>query len=228
MKISLKKSLSALFCALLLGALSLSLTACGGNPPSSPSASPTVVPSSSPTVTPSVPPSTAANPRIVITLADGRTMTAELYPEIAPITVARILAVVDQGLYDGVLFHRVIENMMIQTGGFIPGESGLLQLSAGGIYGEFLANGWYNPLQHVAGVLSMARATDYNSGGAQFFICTETRPQWDGYYAAFGRLVDAESLAVAIDISKVPTGAKYVFSSDAPLTDVIVASIRRA
>ncbi|MBR2617127.1 MAG: peptidylprolyl isomerase, partial [Clostridia bacterium] len=128
MKKTIKKCLSATLCALLLFAFPLSLTACK-----------------------------EGNPRIVITLTDGRKMTAELYPDIAPQTVARVLTLVDQKLYDGVIFHRVINNFMIQTGGYIPSEQGLMQLSAPGFFGEFYANGFMNELKHEPGVLSMAR-----------------------------------------------------------------------
>ncbi len=217
-----------MLCALLLCAFPLTLTACKGSTPPQPSVTPSAGASVSPSLSPSVTPSAPApNPVIEITLTDGRKMTAELYPNIAPQTVARVLALVDQNLYDGVIFHRVIENFMIQTGGFIPSAQGLMQLSAPSLYGEFYLNGFYNPLLHEPGVLSMARTNALNGASTQFFICTEESPHLDGYYAAFGKLVDAESLAVAMDISKVETGAKYVFGTDAPLEDIVIQTIRR-
>ena len=121
-------------------------------------------------------------------------MTAELYPDIAPQTVDRVLTLVDQKLYDGVIFHRVINDFMIQTGGYIPSEQGLMQLSAPGFFGEFNANGFTNELKHEPGVLSMARANSYNSASTQFFICTAQNPKLDGGYAAFGKLVDETGL----------------------------------
>jgi len=134
---------------------------------------------------------------------------------------------VDQNLYDGVIFHRVIEDFMIQTGGFIPSAQGLLQLSAPSLYGEFYFNGFANDLLHEPGVLSMARTNAYNGASTQFFICTAVCPHLDGYYAAFGKLTDAESLEVAMDISRVTTDAKYVFASDVPQEDIVIQSIRR-
>ncbi len=198
MKKTIKKCLSAILCALLLFAFPLTLSACKGG-----------------------------NPRIVITLTDGRKMTAELYPDIAPQTVERVLALVKEKAYDGVIFHRVIKDFMIQTGGFKVSQGKLMQLSADSLHGEFAANGFSNPLLHEKGVLSMARTNALNGASTQFFICTKTSPHLDGKYAAFGKLVDEKSLAVAMDISTVPTGAKYVFATDAPLEDIVIKTVRK-
>ena len=130
-----------------------------------------------------------------IEMEDGGVMRAELYPEIAPITVANFEKLVKEGFYDGVIFHRVIPGFMIQGGD--PTGTGM-----GGpgwnIKGEFAANGVPNSLKHTAGVLSMARAMDPNSGGSQFFIMVDDAPHLDGQYAAFGCLI--EGLAVARQI----------------------------
>ena len=121
-----------------------------------------------------------------IEMEDGGVMRAELYPEIAPITVANFEKLVKEGFYDGVIFHRVIPGFMIQGGD--PTGTGM-----GGpgwnIKGEFAANGVPNSLKHTAGVLSMARAMDPNSGGSQFFIMVDDAPHLDGQYAAFGCLI---------------------------------------
>jgi len=122
-----------------------------------------------------------------ITMQNGKTMTLELYPETAPITVENFVKLAKDGFYDGLIFHRVIEGFMIQggdpdgTGCGGPGYS---------IKGEFAANGVKNDLKHTRGVISMARAMDPNSAGSQFFIMHEDAPHLDGQYAAFGKMKD--------------------------------------
>ena len=132
-----------------------------------------------------------------IEMEDGGVMRAELYPEIAPITVANFEKLVKDGFYDGVIFHRVIPGFMIQGGD--PTGTGM-----GGpgwnIKGEFAANGVPNSLKHTAGVLSMARAMDPNSGGSQFFIMVDDAPHLDGQYAAFGCLIEGLDVARQIDL----------------------------
>ena len=127
-----------------------------------------------------------------IEMEDGGVMRAELYPETAPITVANFEKLVKDGFYDGVIFHRVIPGFMIQGGD--PTGTGM-----GGpgwtIKGEFAANGVPNNLKHTAGVLSMARAMDPNSGGSQFFIMVDDAPHLDGQYAAFGCLIEGLDVA---------------------------------
>lgn len=124
---------------------------------------------------------------ILITMENGDTMSAELYPEIAPKTVENFVKLVNEKFYDGLIFHRVIPGFMIQgedpqgTGMGGPGYS---------IVGEFSSNGFPNDLKHTRGVLSMARAMDPNSAGSQFFIMHQDAPHLDGQYAAFGKLTD--------------------------------------
>ena len=127
-----------------------------------------------------------------IEMEDGGVMRAELYPEIAPVTVANFERLVKDGFYDGVIFHRVIPGFMIQGGD--PTGTGM-----GGpgwnIKGEFASNGVPKDLKHTAGVLSMARAMDPNSAGSQFFIMVEDAPHLDGQYAAFGCLIEGLDVA---------------------------------
>ena len=128
-----------------------------------------------------------ANPVITIQMKDGGVMKAELYPEIAPITVKNFIDLAAKGFYNGLIFHRVIPGFMIQGGD--PEGTGM-----GGpgytIKGEFSANGVRNDLKHTRGVLSMARAYDPNSAGSQFFIMHENSPHLDGQYAAFGKVIE--------------------------------------
>ena len=125
-------------------------------------------------------------------MENGKVMKGELYPDIAPKTVANFRELADKGFYDGLIFHRVIPGFMIQggcpqgtgTGG--PGHN---------IPGEFSANGFKNDLKHERGVLSMARAMHPDSAGSQFFIMVEDAPHLDGQYAAFGKITEGMETA---------------------------------
>lgn len=137
-----------------------------------------------------------ANPTFVITMADGKTMSGELYPDKAPNSVRNFIALAQSGFYDGLIFHRVIPGFMIQGG--CPQGTGM-----GGpgysIKGEFSGNGFsQNDLRHDRGVLSMARAMDPNSAGSQFFVMVDAAPHLDGQYAAFGRVLEGMDTADAI------------------------------
>ena len=129
----------------------------------------------------------AQNPIVTITMENGDVIKAELYPDVAPITVNNFLSLVNRRFYDGLIFHRVIRGFMIQGGD--PEGPGM-----GGpgycIKGEFAQNGVKNDLKHTEGVLSMARAMAPNSAGSQFFIMHKTSPHLDGAYAAFGKVIE--------------------------------------
>ena len=122
---------------------------------------------------------------ILITMENGDTMSAELYPEIAPKTVENFVKLVNEKFYDGLIFHRVIPGFMIQGGD--PNGNG-----TGGsdktIKGEFKDNGVKNNIKHKRGVISMARSSDYDSASSQFFIMQEDQDSLDGQYAAFGHV----------------------------------------
>ena len=141
------------------------------------------------------------NPAVTIKMISGDIMRLELYPDIAPISVANFVTLAQEGFYDGVIFHRVIPGFMIQGGD--PTGTGM-----GGpgysIKGEFSANGISNELKHTRGVISMARSKQYDSAGSQFFIMQADTPRLDGSYAAFGKITDEESLKVvdAIALTK--------------------------
>ena len=123
---------------------------------------------------------------VVIEMENGKKIKIELYPEIAPITVENFEKLVNQGFYNGLIFHRVIPGFMIQGG--CPEGTGM-----GGpgwnIKGEFSSNGVKNDLKHTRGVISMARSMMPDSAGSQFFIMHEDAPHLDGQYAAFGKVV---------------------------------------
>ena len=143
----------------------------------------------------------AQNPIVTFTMENGDVMKAELYPEIAPVSVNNFISLIQKHFYDGLIFHRVIKGFMIQGGD--PEGSGM-----GGpgyhIRGEFSGNGFaQNDLKHTLGVLSMARSMMPDSAGSQFFIMVDKAPHLDGQYAAFGLITDNVEAAVAI--SKVST-----------------------
>ncbi len=137
----------------------------------------------------------ANNPIVTIEMENGAIMKAELYPEIAPITVQNFVELVQKGFYDGLIFHRVIPGFMIQGGCPLGNGTGGPGYE---IKGEFAKNGVENPLNHTRGVLSMARAQDPDSAGSQFFIMVDDAPYLDGEYAAFGKLLEGEDVADAI------------------------------
>ncbi len=153
-----------------------------------------------------------ANPIITIKMKDGGIIKAELYPDIAPISVDNFTKLAGKGFYNGLTFHRVIPGFMIQGG--CPDGTGM-----GGpgytIKGEFSANGVKNDLKHERGVLSMARAMDPDSAGSQFFIMHETSPHLDGQYAAFGKVI--EGMDVVDRIANVRTDY-----SDKPLIPQVI------
>lgn len=152
---------------------------------------------------------------VQIEMENGGIIKLELYPEAAPITVENFLSLVNEGFYDGLIFHRVIEDFMIQGGD--PEGTG-----RGGsdkkIKGEFSANGVNNPIKHERGVISMARSRANDSASSQFFICHQDAPHLDGSYAAFGKVI--EGMEVVDEIASVETDR-----NDRPIEDVVIKSI---
>ena len=140
------------------------------------------------------------NIKIQITMENGKTMKAELYPDVAPKTVENFVSLIQDHFFDGIIFHRVIKGFMIQGGD--PTGTGM-----GGsektIPGEVLSNGFVNELKHTRGVLSMARTMDPNSASSQFFIMHEDAPHLDGQYAAFGKVY--EGIETVDEIANVRT-----------------------
>ena len=133
-----------------------------------------------------------------------------------PVTAASFLNLASRGFYDGLKFHRVIPDFMIQGGD--PEGTGM-----GGsdtkIKGEFKQNGWDNPISHVRGVISMARSRSMDSASSQFFICHGDATYLDGQYAAFGKVT--EGMDVVDEIASVPTD-----KNDRPVEDVVIKTIK--
>ena len=156
------------------------------------------------------------NPRIAITFDNYDPIIVELFPEVAPLTVAQITSLVERNFYDGIIFHRIIAGFMIQ-GGDPTGTGG--GGSGQQISGEFVANGVPNRLRHWRGVMSMARSGDPNSASSQFFIVHQDANFLDGDYAAFGAVIQGFETLDAL--ANVETNAQ-----DRPLEDVVMTSVR--
>ena len=165
---------------------------------------------------------------IKIELTDGRVMEAELYPQIAPVTVQNFVNLCTEGFYDGLIFHRIIKGFVVQGGdplGNGTGGSGRM------IKGEFSDNGYENNLKHTKGVLSMARRgkdsygnMNYDTATSQFFIVSgssssSTVANLDGKYAAFGKLTSGYDVLAQLE-------AVATDSKDKPLEDITIKYIR--
>lgn len=174
--------------------------------------------------------------KIQIKLTDGRTMTGELYPDIAPISVDNFVKLINENFFDGLIFHRVIEGFMIQGGGYDETfyEGNLTAKETDTIKGEFTSNGVENNLKHTRGVLSMARTMEPDSGSSQFFIMHQDAPHLDGEYAAFGKIT--QGLEIVDEIAGVETtmvegtvvhqGMKYPNQmTDVPKEPVVIETI---
>jgi len=159
------------------------------------------------------------NPVATITLTDGREMHFELYVQKAPNTVANFVSLANSGYYDGMTFYRVLPGCLVQTGDARGDGTGTPGYS---IKGEFSANGFAaNDISHVRGTISMARLEEYDSAGSQFFILQGSYPEYDGQYAAFGRAMDEETLAVLDSITNV-----HVDVHQRPLEAVYIETVR--
>ena len=122
---------------------------------------------------------------VEISVRDCGTMVVLLDATTAPVTVANFISLVEDGFYDGLTFHRIMEGFMIQGGAPASNEEALPTIK-----GEFDENGHKNDIQHIEGVISMARTTEPDSASSQFFICNaDARSSLDGKYAAFGYVV---------------------------------------
>ena len=153
--------------------------------------------------------------KIVIEMETGEVMYLDLYPDIAPKTVKNFVSLANDGFYDGLIFHRVIENFMIQGGcpdGTGMGDPGYK------IDGEFTNNGHENELKHEPGVISMARSRDMDSGGSQFFIMHKAAPSLDGNYAAFGKITEGQEVVDNI-------AATETDMEDRPLTPQVIKAV---
>ena len=147
-----------------------------------------------------------------IVIADYGTITVELDQEAAPITVANFVSLAQSGFYDGLTFHRIMEGFMMQGGD--PNGDGTGG-SENTIVGEFSANGYDNDISHTRGVISMARASNYDSASSQFFIVHEdSSDSLDGLYAAFGYVTEGMDVVDAICTAAEPTDSNGTISAE--------------
>lgn len=159
---------------------------------------------------------TGIKPTVTMELEDGKEIIMELYPEVAPNTVNNFIALAEDGFYDGLIFHRVIEGFMVQGGdpeGTGMGDPGYA------IKGEFSSNGVENNLSHEPGIVSMARSQQPDSAGSQFFIVTGAADHLDGDYAAFGKVI--EGMETVEVMEKVETG-----DADRPKEDLVIETMK--
>lgn len=177
-----------------------------------------------PKTTQSNTPVSNTNPVAVINTNMG-VMRVELYKSKAPITVGNFINLSNMGFYTGLCFHRVINNFMIQGGGFYANGT-FKQDPLGNIRLETRSD-----LKHEDGSISMARqgsdmndATYFNTANSQFFICDGPQANLDGHYAVFGKIMDPSSMSVMRNISAVQTTSKNEMS-DWPINNIIINSI---
>lgn len=165
----------------------------------------------------------------VITLTNGEEIELELYPDVAPKTVANFIKNVQEGFYSGTIFHRAIEGFVIQGGGYDTNCE--LKSVSETVEGEFESNGIENDLSHVRGVVSMARTNEPNSATTQFFIVQEDSTYLDGEYAAFGKVTSGmdvvDEIAESPKMEDPPSGMfeslpeeQFVIDSITILSDV--------
>ena len=156
------------------------------------------------------------NPTAFIKVKDLGVMEFELYPSVAPNTVNNFIYLANSGFYDNLLFYRIIKDFCIQGGSPNNLSSGKPDYS---IKGEFDSNDIHNDLYHKKGISSMARLSDKNSAGSQFFITTSNCTDLDGNYAAFGRITNG--IDILMNINNFETDEL----NDRPLKDVVIESI---
>ena len=190
------------------------------------------------------------NPVATMEVENFGTVKIELYPDIAPETVANFITLANRGFYDGLTFHRVVKDFMIQGGdpeGTGQGSAKISDLKDDGedtaysIKGEFVANGVNNTLKFEEGVIGMARndytsysstltEESYNSGSSQFFIMTADNTSLNGYYTAFGKVIEGmdvvhniENVEVKAADDSAQTGNTEVST---PVNPVTITSIK--
>lgn len=182
---------------LIIAAIAALLSGCGGEKP---------------------PVTESGNPLVTVEMKGGDKFYIELYPDIAPNTVNSFISLIEQGYYDGLKFHRIVKDIILQGGDPLGNGTGGPGYT---IFGEFSNNGFENDLGHTRGVVSMARKGGLNdSAGSQFFIMVGDYPAWDGDYAAFGMVI--QGMDVIDKISEEAGSASGTPKKDAVMKKVTV------
>lgn len=160
------------------------------------------------------------NPKVEINIKDYGTIKAELNPEQAPITVENFISLAEEGFYDGLTFHRIMDGFMMQGGDPLGNGTGGSEET---IKGEFSQNGVNNTISHKKGTLSMARSQAPDSASSQFFIVDEDSTFLDGQYAAFGHVTDGLEI-----VDKICSEAKVIDDNGTvlPENQPIIESIK--
>ncbi len=150
-------------------------------------------------------------------------MVVEFWPEVAPKTVDNFKTLAKKGFYDGTAFHRIIKGFMIQGG-----DDNTKDPAKKAIYGQgtpgYTIKAEFNNRKHDLGVLSMARSSNPDSAGSQFFICLGRAPHLDGQYTAFGKVIKGED--VLVKIGETPVSPSPQGEPSVPITRVGVESIK--
>ena len=156
-----------------------------------------------------------------IYIKDYGTITVKLDFDAAPITVENFMRLADSGFYDGLTFHRIMKGFMMQGGDPLGNGTGGSDET---IIGEFEENGYYNPISHVRGVISMARANDPNSASSQFFIVhQDNQASLDGKYAAFGMVTEGMDVVDAVCEAAQPVDNNgTILAEEQPVIEKIV------
>lgn len=187
------KKLLKIFCLSLASLAIVALTACGNTASNTSSTNnePTLTPTQQKTETETVPVTgelSQGSCKVLFTMSDGQTFTVQCEPTYAPETVENFLQLVNSGFYNGLTFHRILDNFVAQGGD--PQGNGTGG-SENKIHGEFANNGFtQNTLKHNRGSVAMARSTDPDSASSQFYICYDELPHLDGNYAVFGEVTE--------------------------------------
>ncbi len=161
-------------------------------------------------------------PVVTIEMENGGIIKLELYPSKAPETVNNFISLINKGFYDGLTFHRTIPGFMAQGGD--PEGTGI-----GGpgysIKGEFSDNGFENNISHVRGIISMARSSNPDSAGSQFFIVTDDSTFLDGQYAAFGSVLEGMTVVDEIVKTRVITRSPFGGGKDRPVNPPVMKKV---
>ena len=161
---------------------------------------------------------------VAIDIYDYGTIKVQLDHTEAPITVENFVKLAKSGFYEGTSFHRIIQDFMMQGG-----ATSIPEKTPESVVGEFKANGYDNNIAHKRGVISMARATDYNSASSQFFILQATKTHLDGKYAAFGYVVEGMDVVDAICDGAEPTDDNGTIElTERPIIDTITITVETA
>ena len=151
---------------------------------------------------------------------NGQSFVITLYPEVAPITCENFQKLVEQGFYDGLTFHRIVDDFMAQGGDPLGNGTGGSEET---IKGEFANNGVENAMSHQRGIVSMARSMDPDSASSQFFICYADCTFLDGDYAAFGEVT--EGMEVVDGFLEVPRSMGGDGAVSAPDDDIVMEKV---